>query len=66
MLQVKAAFDMGALSTNIHFTNGTQDEAISSHIHRRQMSGQATWFDNLVCWFLKKIEIKHCLKSLGE
>ena len=23
-------------------------------------------FDNLACWFLRKIESKHCLKSLGE
>lgn len=51
---------------NVLLWNGSQDETISSHIHRKQIGGRATWFDNLVCWFLKKIESKHCLKSLGE
>ena len=51
---------------NVLLWNGSQDETISSHIHRRKMKGVDTWFDNLVCWFLRKIESQHCLKSLGE
>lgn len=51
---------------NVLLWNGSQDETISSHIHRRQEKGTATWFDNAVCCLLKKIESEHCLKSKGE
>ena len=46
--------------------NSSQDETISSNIHRRQKANKANWFDNKVCYLLKKIESKHCLKSVGE
>lgn len=51
---------------NVLLWNGSQDETISSHIHRRQLEGKATWFDNSVCYILKKIEGNHCEKSKGE
>ena len=51
---------------NVLIWNGSQDETISSHIHRRQEKGIASWFDNAVCCLLKKIESEHCLKSKGE
>ena len=51
---------------NVLFWNGSQDETISSHIHRRIESGKATWFDKKLCCFLKKLEDNHCNKSLGE
>lgn len=51
---------------NVLIWNGSQDETISSHIHRKQMNGTATWFDKKICCLLKKLESEHCLKSLGE
>ena len=51
---------------NVLLWNGSQDETISSHIHRRQLNGTATWFDNKICCLLKKLESEHCNKSLGE
>jgi hypothetical protein len=51
---------------NVLLWNGSQDETISSHIHRRKMKGIDNTFDNIVCWFLRKLESKHCIKSLGE
>lgn len=51
---------------NVLFWNGSQDETISSHIGRRQENGKATWFDNLVCRVLSKIESNHCFVSKGE
>ena len=51
---------------NVLIWNGSQDETISSHIHRKQMNGTATWFDNKICCLLKKLESEHCLKSAGE
>lgn len=51
---------------NVLLWNGSQDETISSHIHRRQLNGTATWLDKKICCLLKKLESEHCLKSLGE
>ena len=51
---------------NVILWNGSQDETISSHIHRRIESGKATWFDKKLCCLLKKLEDTHCAKSLGE
>ena len=51
---------------NVLFWNGSQDETISSHIHRRIENGKATRFDKKLCCLLKKIENNHCAKSLGE
>ena len=44
---------------NVLFFNGSQDETISSHIGR---TGKAKW----LCYILRKIQSKHCLKSIGE
>ena len=51
---------------NVILWNGSQDETISSHIHRRIESGKANWFDKKMCCLLKKLEDNHCAKSLGE
>ena len=51
---------------NVLFWNGSQDETISSHIHRRIESGKATWFDKKLCCLLKKLENNHCYESRGE
>ena len=51
---------------NVLFWNGSQDETISSHIHRRIENGTANWFDKKLCCLLKKLEDNHCAKSIGE
>jgi len=51
---------------NVLLWNGSQDETVSSHLYRRIESGKATWFDKLLCQFLRKLESNHCFKSLGE
>ena len=51
---------------NVILWNGSQDETIRSHIHRRIESDKATWFDKKLCCLLKKLESNHCAKSLGE
>lgn len=51
---------------NVVFLNGSQDETISSHIHRRQLKGKATWIENGLCWVLKRLEARHCFNSVGE
>jgi hypothetical protein len=51
---------------NVLLWNGSQDETISSHIHRRQELGRANFVDNIVCKILHLMESRHCLKSRGE
>lgn len=51
---------------NVLIWNGSQDETISSHIHRRKEKGIATRFDNVVCCALSKLEYNHCYLSRGE
>ena len=51
---------------NVLIWNGSQDETISSHIGRRIKANKALWIEKQICCFLKKLESKHCIKSLGE
>jgi len=51
---------------NVIFWNGSQDETVSSHLYRRISNKKATWFDKLLCIGLRKIDSRHCKKSLGE
>lgn len=51
---------------NVLFWNGSQDETVSSHIGRKIENGTATWFDKILCKFLRRIERSHCFKSKGE
>ncbi|GEM_PF-1414796 len=62
-LRALIAFDQ---LIGVIFWNNSNDETISSKIHRLQVSGKATKFDNFVCFFLKKIDYNHCEKSKGE
>ena len=51
---------------NVLFWNGSQDETISSHIHRKIEYGKPNWFDKTLCCLLKKLESNHCYESRGE
>lgn len=51
---------------NVLLWNGSQDETISSHIHRRKEKGIATKIDKVVCCALSKLEYNHCYLSRGE
>lgn len=51
---------------NVLWLNGSQDETVSSHLGRKRSAGTITWFEKKVCCALRKIESKHCIKSLGE
>lgn len=66
----KSRFKRLALATDQWFAvliwNTSQDETISSRIHRKQVAGIANWFDNTVCKILSKIEGSHCFLSAGE
>lgn len=63
LMRLALAFDQ---FFNVLVWNGSQDETISSHIHRRKEKGIATRFDNVVCCCLSKLEYNHCYLSRGE
>ena len=48
------------------FWNNSQDETISSKIHRKKEQGKSNWFENKLCCLLSKLEYNHCYKSRGE
>ena len=51
---------------NVLLWNGSQDETISSHIHRRMEESNALWIEKKLCCVLQWFEAKHCFKSKGE
>jgi len=51
---------------NVVFMNGSMDETISSHIHRKQMAGTSSPILDRICCILSKLEYNHCYKSRGE
>ena len=51
---------------NVVFWNGSQDETVSSHIGRRIEAGKAYRVEKWLCWFLRKLQAKHCLRARGE
>jgi len=51
---------------NVVLWNGSQDETISSHIGRRIESGEANLIDKALCKFLRLLENRHCIESIGE
>lgn len=51
---------------NVILFNGSQDETISGHIGRKISENRANKIDKFICWFLRKLESKHCLKSRSE
>ena len=51
---------------NVLIFNGSHKETISSSISRKIDSGKATKTEIMICKVLRKLEAKHCKKSLGE
>jgi len=51
---------------NVLLFNGSHKETISSNIARQIDSSIATKFQYSICKILRKLESKHCIKSLGE
>lgn len=51
---------------NVIFLNGSMDETMSSHIHRKQVAGTSTKTLDRLCCLLSKLEYNHCYLSRGE
>jgi len=62
-LRALIAFDQ---LLGVIFYNNSQDETISSKLHRRELDGTATWFDKKLCCLLNKLDYNHCYESRGE
>lgn len=42
------------------------DRTLSSSIGERIKKGEANKLELGICWFLRKLENEHCLKSIGK
>lgn len=62
-LRALIAFDQ---LVGVIFWNNSQDETISSKIHRKQEKVTSNWFEDKLCYLLSKLEYNHCYKSRGE
>lgn len=62
-LRALIAFDQ---LLGVIFWNNSQDETISSKIHRKKEQGKSNWFEDKLCCLLSKLEYNHCYKSRGE
>lgn len=63
LLRAMIAFDQ---LVGVLFWDNSQDETISSKIHRKKDQGKSNWFENKLCCLLSKLEYNHCYKSRGE
>lgn len=62
-LRAMIAFDQ---LVGVLFWDNSQDETISSKLHRKKEQGKSNWFENKLCCLLSKLEYNHCYKSRGE
>ena len=51
---------------NVLFWNGSHKETISSNIGRKIEKNKHSKIDKVICICLRKIENRHCFKSVGE
>ena len=42
----------------------TPDETISGIIGRKIKDNRANWLEKSICWFLRKLQSKHCVKNI--
>ena len=50
----------------VYAGNYTPDETISGIIGRKIENNTANWLEKAICWFLRKIENKHCIISIDR
>ena len=51
---------------NVLLWNGSHNETISGNIGRQIKRGDANVASKCVCWGLRKLQSRHCIKSIGE
>jgi len=42
----------------------TPDETISGIIGKKIKDNRANWLEKSICWFLRKLQSKHCVKNI--
>ena len=50
----------------VYLGNYTPDETISGVIGRKIKTNKANIVEKTICWFLRKIQSKHCIKNIDE
>ena len=54
------------LQVLLYFGAYTPDETISGIIGRKIKADKANKIEKVICWFLRKLQSKHCIKSIDE
>ena len=54
------------LQVILYLGNYTPDETISGIIGRKIKTNKANKVEKAICWFLRKLQSKHCIKSIDE
>jgi len=50
----------------VYLGNWTPDETISGIIGRKVKNNSANWLEKAICWFLRKLQHKHCINSIDN
>ena len=63
LLNILIGFDQ-FMQVLVYLGNYTPDETISGMIGRKIQNGTANWLEKSICWFLRKLQSKHCIRSI--
>ena len=63
LINILVGFDQ-FMQVLVYFGNYTSDETISGVIGRKVLNKEANWLEKSICWFLRKLQSKHCVKSI--
>ena len=50
----------------VYLGNYTPDETISGMIGRKIKDGTANWLEKAICFVLRKLQSKHCIRSIDS
>lgn len=65
LVNILIGFDQFA-QVLVYAGNYTPDETISGIIGRKVEAGTANKVEKVICWGLRKLEAKHCVKSIDR
>jgi len=54
------------LQVIVYLGNYTPDETISGIIGRKIKADKANIVEKTICWFLRKLQSKHCVKNIDK
>ena len=65
ILTIVISFDQ-FIQTLVYLGKYSEDETISGVLGMKKQKGTMNSFEKGVCWFLRKLDNNHCIKSIDE